>query len=174
MLTRKPEEEAEIVVTSFAPPGIRFVGPGQFTDDNDTPEEDDDIEFGVSDEGDSVSLLFNTANWYIPQTVSFVADERGDAAVTVLKEGAAGSKAMDQKGEKMIKGDYSPESRLTTSVKDVGIILGQGQKLGTPMFLTSMYAQIARLGVEAGYAELDPACVIEVLREMAGLPRRVP
>jgi 3-hydroxyisobutyrate dehydrogenase-like beta-hydroxyacid dehydrogenase len=97
-----------------------------------------------------------------------------EVLLTVLKEGAAGSKAMDQKGGKMIKGDYSPESHLTTSVKDVGIILGQGQKLGTPMFLISMYAQIAHIGVEAGYADLDPACIIEVLREMAGLPRRVP
>jgi 3-hydroxyisobutyrate dehydrogenase-like beta-hydroxyacid dehydrogenase len=94
--------------------------------------------------------------------------------LTVLKEGAAGSKVMDQKGEKMIKGDYLPESYLTSSMKDVGIILSQGQKLGTPMFMTSMYAQIVRIGVEAGYGELDPACIIEIVREMAGLPRRVP
>jgi 3-hydroxyisobutyrate dehydrogenase-like beta-hydroxyacid dehydrogenase len=97
-----------------------------------------------------------------------------DLLLTVLKDGAAGSKVMDQKGEKMIKGDYSPEASLTRSVEEAGLVLDQGQRLGTPMFLTSICAQIGRIGVEAGYGDLDPACLIEVLRGMAGLPRRVP
>ena len=65
-----------------------------------------------------------------------------DSLLTALKDGAAGSKAMDQKGEKMIKAEYTPESRLTTSLMDVRLMLEQGQRFGTPMFLTSIYAHI--------------------------------
>ncbi|MDP6483097.1 MAG: NAD-binding protein, partial [Nitrospinota bacterium] len=82
------------------------------------------------------------------------------------------SKQMDQKGEKMIQGDTSPESRLTISLKDSRFILEQGRSLGVPLFTTSLYSQIAQIGAETGYADLDPAALVEVLREMAGLPRR--
>ncbi len=95
-----------------------------------------------------------------------------ESLLTALKDGAAGSKVMDQKGEKMLKADYSPESRLTTSLKDVRLMLEQGQRFGTPMFLTNIYAQIVQIGSQTGYAEFDPACVIEVLRGMSGLPYR--
>jgi len=95
------------------------------------------------------------------------------ALLTVLKEGAAGSKVMDQKGEKMIRGEYSPQSRLTTSYKDSGLMLEEGERLGSPMLLTGLYHQVARIGIETGLADLDPAALVEVLREMAGMKRRV-
>ncbi len=95
-----------------------------------------------------------------------------ESLLAALKDGAAGSKVMDQKGEKMLKAEYSPESRLTTSLKDVRLMLEQGQRFGTPMFLTNIYAQIVQIGSQIGYAEFDPACVIEVLRGMSGLPYR--
>ena len=95
-----------------------------------------------------------------------------DNLLTALKDGAAGSKAMDQKGEKMIKAEYTPESRLTTSLKDVRLMLEQGQRFGTPMFLTSVYAHIVQIAIQMGQAELDPSSVIEVLRGMSGLPPR--
>jgi 2-hydroxy-3-oxopropionate reductase len=95
-----------------------------------------------------------------------------ESLMAALKDGAAGSKVMDQKGEKMLKGEYSPESRLTTSLKDVRLMLEQGQRFGTPMFLTNIYAQIVQIGSQMGYADFDPACIIEVLRGMSGLPCR--
>ena len=95
-----------------------------------------------------------------------------ESLLAALKDGAAGSKAMDQKGEKMIKGNFTPESHLTTSLKDVRLMLEQGQRFGVPMFLTGIYAQIAQIGAQIGYAESDPASIVEVLRGMAGLPRR--
>ena len=93
-----------------------------------------------------------------------------ESLLVALKEGAAGSKTMDQKGEKMIKADYTPESHLTTALKDVRLMLEQGQRFGVPMLLTSIFAQVAQIGVEAGYAKFDSSSIIEVLRGMAGLP----
>jgi 3-hydroxyisobutyrate dehydrogenase-like beta-hydroxyacid dehydrogenase len=95
-----------------------------------------------------------------------------DTLMAALKEGAAGSKAMDQKGERMVNACYKPESRLTTTLKDVRLMLEQGQRFGTPMLVTGIFSQIVQAGVQMGYAEFDPACIIEVLREMAGLPLR--
>ena len=95
-----------------------------------------------------------------------------ESLMAALKDGAAGSKAMDQKGEKMIKGEYTPESHLTTSLKDVRLMLEQGQRFGAPLFLTSIFAHIVQIGVQTGYGEFDPACIIEVLRGMSGLPLR--
>jgi 3-hydroxyisobutyrate dehydrogenase-like beta-hydroxyacid dehydrogenase len=93
-----------------------------------------------------------------------------ESLLVALKEGAAGSKAMDQKGEKMIKANYAPESHLTTALKDVRLMLEQGQRFGVPMFLTSIFAQVAQIGVQSGYAKFDSSSIIEVLRGMAGLP----
>jgi 2-hydroxy-3-oxopropionate reductase len=95
-----------------------------------------------------------------------------ESLLSALKEGAAGSKAMDQKGEKMLRAEYTPESRLTSTQKDVRLMLEQGQRFGTPMFLASIYAHIVQIGVQTGFAELDPSSVIEVLRGMSGLPVR--
>lgn len=93
-----------------------------------------------------------------------------ESLLVVLKEGAAGSKTMDQKGGKMINADYTPEGYLTTALKDVRLILEQGQRFGAPLFLTGIFAQIAQIGVQTGYAKCDSSSIIEVLRGMAGLP----
>jgi 3-hydroxyisobutyrate dehydrogenase-like beta-hydroxyacid dehydrogenase len=95
-----------------------------------------------------------------------------EGLLAALKDGAAGSKTMDQKGERMIKGDFTPESHLTTTLKDVRLMLEQGQRFGVPMFLTSNLAQVLQAGVQSGYAESDPSAMIEILRGMAGLPQR--
>jgi len=93
--------------------------------------------------------------------------------MAALKGGAAGSKAMDQKGEMMIKGDYTaPSSRLTTTLKDVRLMLEQSQRYGAPMFVMGIFSQIVQAGVQMGYGEFDPVAFIEVLREMAGLVPR--
>ena len=95
-----------------------------------------------------------------------------ESLLAALKDGAAGSKAMDQMGERMIKGNFTPAGRLTTALKDSRLMLEQGQHYGVPMFLTTICAQLVQSGVQTGYAEFDGACYIEILREMAGLPRR--
>jgi len=72
----------------------------------------------------------------------------------------------------MINGNYTGEGRLTTSLKDVRLMLEQGQRFGAPLFIAGIFSQIAQAGYEMGYAGLDPSCIIEVLRGMAGLPPR--
>lgn len=93
--------------------------------------------------------------------------------LSVLKDGASGSKTMDQKGQKLIDGDYTPQGALWVSTKDSGLMMEQGRKYGTPMFMTTLYNQLANCQARIGDDTLDSASVFEMLREMAGLERRV-
>jgi 3-hydroxyisobutyrate dehydrogenase-like beta-hydroxyacid dehydrogenase len=93
--------------------------------------------------------------------------------LTVLKDSFAYSKAMDNRGERMIKANYDdPMSRLRQHHKDVGLMLEQGQKQGSPMLLTSVLKQVLVLAEENGQGDWDTASSVEVLRRMAGIPSR--
>ncbi len=93
-----------------------------------------------------------------------------DILLAVLKDGAAYSKGMDQKGEKMIRADYRPEARIRQHHKDVRLMLEQGQRFGAPMFLTSVMDQILQTAEAGGLSDMDNSTVIEVLRRFAGIP----
>ncbi len=63
-------------------------------------------------------------------------------------------------------------SRLRQHHKDVGLMLEQGQKQGSPMLLTSVLKQVLILAEENGQGDWDTASSVEVLRRMAGIPSR--
>ncbi len=91
----------------------------------------------------------------------------------VLKDSAAYSKAMDQRGARMIHADYdNPLSRVKQHHKDVRLILEQGQKLGSPMLLSSVHQQVLQAAEYGGLADADTSAIIEVFRRMAGIPSR--
>lgn len=91
----------------------------------------------------------------------------------VLKDSAAYSRAMDQRGERMIRADYdAPLSRVRQHHKDVRLILEEGRKVGAPMLLSSAHQQVLQAAELGGLADADTAAIIEVLRRMAGIPSR--
>ncbi|HLU83321.1 MAG TPA: NAD(P)-dependent oxidoreductase [Trueperaceae bacterium] len=85
----------------------------------------------------------------------------------ILKDGPTYSRAMDLKGEKMIRGDYTPESTLAQSLSGTTLLLAQAQELGVPLFLTALYSQVAQVGVNLGFGPADPAALIEALKAMS-------
>ena len=92
--------------------------------------------------------------------------------LTVLRDGAAGSKVMDQKGQKFIDAEYSPEGAVAVAFKDIGLMLEQGREQGTPLFVTSVVSQIMGAARTKHDPTQDYSVFIEVLREMAGLSVR--
>ncbi|MBI2178680.1 MAG: NAD(P)-dependent oxidoreductase [Candidatus Tectomicrobia bacterium] len=91
----------------------------------------------------------------------------------VLKDSAAYSKAMDQRGKIMISADYAnPISRVRQHHKDVRLILAQGQKLGAPMPLEQVHQQVLQAAELNGLADADTGAIVEVLRRLAGIPSR--
>jgi 3-hydroxyisobutyrate dehydrogenase-like beta-hydroxyacid dehydrogenase len=96
-----------------------------------------------------------------------------EAMLAVLKDSAAYSKAMDQRGEIMIRAAYDkPISRIRQHHKDVRLILEQGQKLGAPMLLEQIHLQVLQAAEMTGLADADTGAIVEVLRRMAGIPSR--
>ena len=95
-----------------------------------------------------------------------------DTLLAVLKDGAAYSKAMDQKGEKMIRADYRPEARIRQHTKDVRLMLEQGRRYNAPMWLTALMKQFLQAAGSSGLSEAESSAVIEVCRAFAGIPAR--
>ncbi len=94
----------------------------------------------------------------------------GARLLEVLKDSAAYSRVMDLKGERMLEGRFEPEGKLSQHLKDVGLMLEVGHALGVPLFLTAVHRQVLLAGVAEGRGEQDNACLIAVLRSLAGIP----
>lgn len=82
----------------------------------------------------------------------------------VAKTSAAYSLVMENKGPKMIRGDFSPEGMVQISLKDANMMLDQARKHGQRLSLTETYRDILEACRAAGGAELDNSSVIEEIR----------
>ncbi len=91
----------------------------------------------------------------------------------VLQDSACSSKTMIDKGPKMLNADYTPQGQVRISLKDSRLALEQGSRFGSPMFIASLWSQIQQAASQKGLDEYDSVAFFELLREMAGLPRRV-
>ena len=88
----------------------------------------------------------------------------------VLKKSAAYSKAMDQKGLRMVNKQFlPPASRLSSSYKDARLILALGARLDCPLPLISLTVQAMASEVSKGRKEWDPATLISFYDELANL-----
>jgi 3-hydroxyisobutyrate dehydrogenase-like beta-hydroxyacid dehydrogenase len=97
----------------------------------------------------------------------------GEALLQVLQDGACSSKTMIDKGPKMLRGDFTPEGHVRTSLKDARLALEQGQRLGAPMLVTTLWTQLQQAAYQQGLGDQDSSAFIEVLRSLAGMSRRV-
>lgn len=96
----------------------------------------------------------------------------GETLLKVLQDAACSSKTMIDKGPKMLKGDYSPEGQVKISLKDGRLALEQGARVGAPMLVASLWTQLQQAAYQQGLADNDSVAFIEVLRLMAGMPKR--
>lgn len=88
----------------------------------------------------------------------------------VLKKSAAYSRAMDQKGLRMVNKQFSPPaSRLASSYKDARLILALGARLDCPLPLMSFTVQAMASEVSKGRKDWDPATIISFYNELANL-----
>ncbi len=97
----------------------------------------------------------------------------GESLLAVLQDAACSSKTMVDKGPKMLKGDYTPEGQVRISLKDARLALEQGKRLGAPMLVGTLWAELQQTAYDLGLADLDSSAFIEVLRGAAGLPKRI-
>ncbi len=81
-------------------------------------------------------------------------------ALQCLQAGPAWSRAMDDKGEKMIEGRFEPQARLSQHLKDVKLILEAGQESGVRLPLSRLHRQVLEAVEAAGFGEDDNSAVI--------------
>ena len=82
----------------------------------------------------------------------------------VLKAGPGYSVAMDVKGDKMLRGDFAPESRIRQHRKDVALILkyaGEGEQ---ELPLSRVHLAILESAMAAGDGDLDTCAVLKEIR----------
>ncbi len=82
-----------------------------------------------------------------------------------LREGAAYSRIMDSKGEKMITGDFDPQARLSQHLKDVRLILKAPRENGMTLPLSETHRQLLEKAETMGLGALDNSAIIKVLKK---------
>ena len=86
------------------------------------------------------------------------------AFLEVAKGSASYSQVMDTKGQKMVRGDFSPEGRVKQTLKDAHLMLEQGAAIGQPLKMLEVHADVLEACVKAGEAELDNSAIIKEVR----------
>ncbi len=87
----------------------------------------------------------------------------GAQALKVLRASMAYSRIMDVKGEKMLRGDFKPQARLSQHLKDVRLMLAAAKKSGARLPLSETHRRILVAAEAAGYGQLDNSVIIRVI-----------
>jgi 3-hydroxyisobutyrate dehydrogenase-like beta-hydroxyacid dehydrogenase len=82
-------------------------------------------------------------------------------ALEVLRSGPAYSTAMDRKGEKMLRRDWTPEARLAQHHKDVRLILEEARRNGIELPMSQAHDALLAAAEAAGFAASDNSAVLE-------------
>ena len=91
----------------------------------------------------------------------------------VLREGAAASFMLDDRGARMIEGQFEPaRSALDIFVKDMGLVGAAAEQAGAAAPLAAAARRLYVRGHDQGLGRLDDSVLIEVLRPERGAPAR--
>jgi 3-hydroxyisobutyrate dehydrogenase-like beta-hydroxyacid dehydrogenase len=88
-----------------------------------------------------------------------------EMALEVLRSGPAYSTALDRKGAKMLRRDWSPEARLRQHHKDVRLILAEAERNGLDLPLSSVHDRLLTFAEDAGFADADNSAILEAFRK---------
>jgi 2-hydroxy-3-oxopropionate reductase len=91
-----------------------------------------------------------------------------EAALKVLGGGLAGSKVLDQKGQKMLSRNFDPGFRLALHNKDLGIVTSAAREAGVVVPLGAAVAQLVSALVARGDGGLDHSGLFKLTNELSG------
>jgi 2-hydroxy-3-oxopropionate reductase len=93
-----------------------------------------------------------------------------EQTLQVLRKSAAYSKAMDMKGERMVREAYLPAiGKQDLHLKDMRLILALGARLNCPLPLISLNAQAVASEISKGRAQWDNSGIMAFYGELANL-----
>jgi 3-hydroxyisobutyrate dehydrogenase-like beta-hydroxyacid dehydrogenase len=85
----------------------------------------------------------------------------------ILRSGAAYSRVMDIKGDKMISGDFAPQARLDQHWKDVGLILELGRSTTAAVPLSELHSHLLERASTLGFGQQDNSAIIKAFEHPA-------
>jgi 3-hydroxyisobutyrate dehydrogenase-like beta-hydroxyacid dehydrogenase len=86
-----------------------------------------------------------------------------------LRQSPVSSGTLDNRGPLMVSHRFDPHIRLDLFLKDFGLMLAEGARLGVPLPLTSVAHQLCMATSSAGHGDEDLAAVITTLEHLAGI-----
>ncbi len=95
------------------------------------------------------------------------AETQGIAPATFLQlvlHTPARSGAAEAKGQMMVDGEFSPQSRIRQHLKDVGLMISAASSAGQKLPLSEAHAALMRAAVAAGDGDLDNAAIIRQIQ----------
>ena len=87
-----------------------------------------------------------------------------DAFLKLVLATPARSEAALVKGEQMVRGDFTPQSRIHQHLKDLQLMRAAASAAGQRLPFTDVHATLLQSAVEAGDGELDNAAIVRQLR----------
>ncbi|WP_309081496.1 2-hydroxy-3-oxopropionate reductase [Zhihengliuella sp.] len=90
------------------------------------------------------------------------------AALSVLGGGLAGSKVLDQKGQKILDRNFDPGFRLALHHKDMGIVTSAAREAGVVLPLGAVVAQLVASTVATGDGGLDHSGLFRGVQRVSG------
>jgi 3-hydroxyisobutyrate dehydrogenase-like beta-hydroxyacid dehydrogenase len=87
----------------------------------------------------------------------------GKQTLEILRASMAYSRIMDVKGEKMLRGDFKPQARLSQHLKDVRLMLAAAAQAHTKLPLSETHRKILSAAEAAGLGQLDNSAIIRVI-----------
>jgi 3-hydroxyisobutyrate dehydrogenase-like beta-hydroxyacid dehydrogenase len=82
----------------------------------------------------------------------------------VLKESAAYSRTMDNRGRKMALSDFTPHAKITQSKKDFLLMRDAAERSGQELPLAKIYLELIEGCLASGEGDLDNSAIIQEVR----------
>lgn len=89
------------------------------------------------------------------------------AALQVLGGGLAGSKVLEQKGQKMLDREFAPGFRLELHHKDMGIVASAAREAGVHIPIGAAVAQLVGATVQRGDGGLDHSALLRLVEALS-------
>ena len=92
--------------------------------------------------------------------------------VQVLSGGLARCGVLENRGERMINGDFDPGFRIRLHYKDLNIIQKTSNDFGVPLPVTSEVFELFKTAMVKGRGELDHSGLLTVIEDMSNIQAR--
>ena len=92
--------------------------------------------------------------------------------VQVLGGGLARCGILENRGQRMVNGDFNPGFRIRLHYKDLNIIMKTGNDYQVPMPVTSEVYELFKTAMVKGRGELDHSGLLTIIEEMSGIQAR--